>query len=448
MFNDQYENTIQLDYRYILEPATKELIDKATSKVAVFIKETDKKHLKMLQCLIYNLWLANKLNTWLSISLHRDDYKGQSKFHYKHMSYESVKTQTDRLYTAGLIEKVPGFYYRNTGIGRRTRIKATQMFKSWLNDIEKQLNLVKIDPISSVLVKDNNKNYCKAPNIDLHRRLAAMVDFVNKKQAKHSINIEIRFCENYIYKLKEKEGGEGRGITGLFSHTTKNKELFISSLLANSVYYKKSEKCILGLEQLIKLHRVFNDGSLKFGGRFYCQLQQMPKQLRKRLLIDGEEAIELDYSAIHPRLLYARLGIDYRQDPYVVGAFNRSDMKLVCLVAINSKNKTSALRSLNRKRMNGCFRALMTKEDVKNALMAFQTHHRAISIYFYSNIGKELMWIDSSIAAKIISKISRQGECIVPIHDSFIVRKSLKDELKKQMEAAYNEVVGFEPVIK
>src|SRR5947207_9185465 len=68
------------------------------------------------------------------------------------------------------------------------------------------------------------------------------------------------------------------------------------------------------------LVRIFNDGSFERGGRFYGGWWQgVPQHYRMHITIDGEPTVEADYSAIHPRLLYAREGMDCCGDPYDVG---------------------------------------------------------------------------------------------------------------------------------
>jgi sugar lactone lactonase YvrE len=51
------------------------------------------------------------------------------------------------------------------------------------------------------------------------------------------------------------------------------------------------------------LHRVFNDGVFDKGGRFYGGWWQgIPREYRRSIIINGEPAVEADYSAIHPSL--------------------------------------------------------------------------------------------------------------------------------------------------
>ena len=45
----------------------------------------------------------------------------------------------------------------------------------------------------------------------------------------------------------------------------------------------------------------------------------MPSGLRQHITINGMPTVEMDYSALHPRLIYAERGIQYEGDPYDVG---------------------------------------------------------------------------------------------------------------------------------
>ncbi|MEA1946320.1 MAG: hypothetical protein U9N83_03335, partial [Thermodesulfobacteriota bacterium] len=107
----------------------------------------------------------------------------------------------------------------------------------------------------------------------------------------------------------------------------------------------------LGIERLIfrlnyeYLHRVFSRKSFNFGGRTYGALHQnLPKQMRPHIYINGEKTTEVDYSGFHIRMLYHMEGIEYTDDPYLVcgGPDLRKTYKAVGLIAINAKNDKSA----------------------------------------------------------------------------------------------------------
>ena len=58
------------------------------------------------------------------------------------------------------------------------------------------------------------------------------------------------------------------------------------------------------------LHRVFNDPDLQTGGRFYGGWwQNIPREYRQHLAVNGKRMVELDYSNQHPSILYAQAGV-------------------------------------------------------------------------------------------------------------------------------------------
>ena len=60
------------------------------------------------------------------------------------------------------------------------------------------------------------------------------------------------------------------------------------------------------------LYRVFNNRSFEQGGRFYGGWwQEVPRVYRRFIRIDGEPTAELDYSSLHPRILYALRGYEW-----------------------------------------------------------------------------------------------------------------------------------------
>ena len=65
------------------------------------------------------------------------------------------------------------------------------------------------------------------------------------------------------------------------------------------------------------LYRVFTDTTFTRGGRFYGGWwQTIPSRYRSRLLINSKRTVELEYSGLHPAILYAEAGRDLPDDPY------------------------------------------------------------------------------------------------------------------------------------
>ena len=71
------------------------------------------------------------------------------------------------------------------------------------------------------------------------------------------------------------------------------------------------------------LRQIFNRESFSMGGRAYGWWQNLPKPWRAKLTINGEEVVELDYSALHPAMLYAERGLPLAGDPYCIDGHPR-----------------------------------------------------------------------------------------------------------------------------
>ena len=68
------------------------------------------------------------------------------------------------------------------------------------------------------------------------------------------------------------------------------------------------------------LARIFNDGKWGVGGRFYYGWwQEIPKRFRKYITIDEGFTTELDYSALHPHMVYYKNDLEMGTiDPYTL----------------------------------------------------------------------------------------------------------------------------------
>jgi hypothetical protein len=95
-----------------------------------------------------------------------------------------------------------------------------------------------------------------------------------------------------------------------------------------------------------QLDRVFHRGDFANGGRFYGgHWQNIPAEGgRDQITINGQPTIEIDYRALHIRLLYQEVGKQMPADPYDFGP--REQAKLALLIAINAKSHISAVRAL------------------------------------------------------------------------------------------------------
>jgi hypothetical protein len=212
------------------------------------------------------------------------------------------------------------------------------------------------------------------------------------------------------------------------------------------------------------LHAVYS-GDLHHGGRLYTStffgVQQRKSRLRQFITIDGDDTIELDFSGLSIRMLYAKIGKPYEADPYtvVVDKFPtvshgekpviRSFLKKVLQSIINSGSQADAVSSGNYELYVVSSDKSETKNilrrhgiKVKDLVLAFQKSHEPISDYFYSRVGLELQYLDSQIALRVIDSFNRKSIPVLSIHDSFVVQSRYRDELHRVMSQSYMSVMG------
>lgn len=191
-------------------------------------------------------------------------------------------------------------------------------------------------------------------------------------------------------------------------------------------------------DRTIRLYRVFNNGRWDHGGRFYGGWWQgLAKQDRRRLLIDGEETVELDFKALHPRLCYHLEGhpLPPDVDPYVLPGEDGEPLRDAVKTAFNQLvNVTGDVRLRAPARVRA---ALPRRLSYKRLLERIEEAHAPIRGWLCRGRGVELQRIDSEIASTILDRLRHRGICCLPVHDSFIVPRSAEFELGQTMCLAY-----------
>lgn len=213
----------------------------------------------------------------------------------------------------------------------------------------------------------------------------------------------------------------------------------------NRLYFRAS-KLVIGLRYNF-IHRVFNSGKFSLGGRFYGAVyQQLPSAYRKHIFINDNPTIELDYSALHIRMLYHMEGVDFRKDPYE-GIEERKKFKTVQLILINAEDRKKAVCGIRKELMEMGYRTGLKDEDIEGLIETFVSLHPTISKFLHSGIGLKLQNIDSKIMDNILTNLTKMGIPALPVHDSVIVEKRYEEELEHQMVNCYKKVMNFEPII-
>ena len=188
----------------------------------------------------------------------------------------------------------------------------------------------------------------------------------------------------------------------------------------------------------VRLYRVFNNGRWDHGGRFYGGWWQgLARQDRRRRAIDGEETVELDFKALHPRLCYHLEGhpLPPDVDPYVLPGDDGARLRDAVKTAFNQLvNVTGDVRL---RAPPGTREALPRRLSYRRLLERIEEAHGAIRGWLRQGRGVELQRIDSEIASSILDHLMHRGVCCLPVHDSFIVPRSAEFVLGQTMCLAY-----------
>jgi hypothetical protein len=180
--------------------------------------------------------------------------------------------------------------------------------------------------------------------------------------------------------------------------------------------------CISGALR-ISTRRIFHDGSFSLGGRWYNDLQNIPRAARNRLRLNGQPVAIHDYSAFYPGLLYAMVGAECSGDPYAIQDWPRHISKPTLNILINAKSQTAAVRATAKKLKElGDNTSQKDRHNKARAIIgALKTRNATIARYFNSDIGKRLMHYEAFVLHDNMRDLMKAGIPFLPLHDALLV---------------------------
>lgn len=221
------------------------------------------------------------------------------------------------------------------------------------------------------------------------------------------------------------------------------------------IYSKLSEKVPLksfGVEMLIfslnreHLHRVFCRNSFNKGGRFYGAIyQELSQNIRKRILINGERTVELDFKALHPRMLYHMKKADFQGNPYsaCAGEQYKDVFKIALLISVNAENEVEAMKAIKERLREKEIPLPEVGKPLKWIIRKIKEGHPAIAEFICRDMGVVLQNKDSQMMNAILMRLMGRGILGLGIHDSIIVQERHEEALKAIMLDEYEKAMGF-----
>jgi len=188
------------------------------------------------------------------------------------------------------------------------------------------------------------------------------------------------------------------------------------------------------------LTRIFSRGTLDLGGRFYSSIQNLQSEARKYIRLNGEPTVEVDFSAIHPTMIYDLTPTaELFEDAYRIEGWDRDTAKVAFNIMLNrngGSSRSSAEKTISEE-------TGLTRAEAKVLEQDILTKHQAIDRYFNSDSGLELQRIDSDVMFRILKHfVVTLKRPIIPIHDSAVVSVRDVESLRLAMESAYVSVMS------
>ena len=370
-----------------------------------------------LRALILDLFSASTADPELQVGIHLDaklyGAKHRTRYSNQQLTYRQLKAAFDGLEQLGLLQIVKRGWHDKSGRGAITKVTATQALMHVLRETARlqdfQLNR---SPDAEVILLRGFKT----------KKVAELVDYVDDRETEEMRN-RLRYINAVI----------GEHVLALSISDDDLQQLQRRLAQSRDISHKPIEFSARSL------HRIFNNGSFQLGGRFYGGWwQNIPQEYRRRIAIDGEPTVEADYAALHPRLLYAKEGLDSADDPYDIGLDprHRGWVKQAFNALINAGPRGIAQpRDYDPAEVGLEHKALLDR---------VRAHHQPIAKHFYTGAGLELQFVDSCIAEHVMLHFADRGIACLPVHDSFIIQERYTDELVEIMYCAYEQAVGSE----
>jgi hypothetical protein len=353
--------------------------------------------------------LQSESASQLAIPLQTSFYSNTSKAP-NYVTYASfVEGAYNGLQKLGYIKIVTnGYYDKETHAGYLTRIKGTErLFEKLRPLINRPIVSFTRHPDEQLIrLRDKDKKIQSYRHNQFTKRAKKNLEKINSCLARHWYDLAL--TSDRMEQLKQRLSAQ---------HEADSSRTPYIDLNARSLY------------------RVFNNSSFEHGGRFYGGWwQNIPKDFRPYITINGKATVELDYSALHPTILYHTKEINFEQSPYDIEGItaSREYIKTAFNALLNSSG-----------RINKPTNYVEQVEGIswKDLLHKIEEHHAPISEYFRTGAGLDLQLIDSQILQSVLLFFAEKNIPCLPIHDSVIIHHAYKDELLNVMADKYSEAL-------
>jgi hypothetical protein len=396
-------------------------------------KYWQKIHDQHLLLVLQNLHLVFQMSpeTYVAYSRNKNDYSkadaGKAPFK---VAYGATMRIIDGLTELGLVEGTKGIFYddacdpTNPLLAFVARMRATPILSNNFPGAE-LANLRVVPPERKLIVlrDENNRDINFTETEEIHR-MQANVDAINSVNRHHFIALCVLDEEfRNIYRRMNSDRYSGRA--------------------SADMYFGNSD-----------VRRIFCNSTFAEGGRFYGGWwENLPKEYRKFIRIDNRVIVELDYSCLHPTLLYLENGLPAPDgDMYEVPGFPpeaRKFLKVSMNIMLNTISRDSAKKAIRKdQQKNPDYPPLPEGMTLDQIFDGFLDKHSTLRERFFKPVGTYLQRIDSDIAEAVMLELAGKDIPVLPLHDSFLVSRLHKDDLAAAMEEVVSQRYGKQIKVK
>ena len=371
------------------------------------------------------------------ISLDKNRYRSTYQYNLEQFKYNTyIERAFCKLIDAGYVQvTTKGWLDRNTGYSDNTKYRLTSKFKAWfltqLVDVgfNGRLEDLIVDPVllpNPYPLRVQKRKQGDISSLEPRTEKIPFITTAKSEQIVRDIQKLNKVLDQTWVDLDLTDDQWKDLDKALAKHKKKDRPRFI----------RFNEK---------QIYRVFHDTDFNTGGRYYGGWwQTIPKEYRKHLIIDGKATVEVDYSGLHPAILYAKEGLPLPEDPYtrILGSQHRDLSKTLFNALINAKRDPKAPPRGVKIRFSD---QPLNWEQIKERIYEI---HAPIREHFGKGSGLWLMHEDSVLATGVLHHFADMGVPCLPVHDSFIVHHGYEKDLRKKMRELFAERYGYAPNLK
>ena len=431
----------------------KEIFDRCQAYSPVKKPTVLKRHINKVISFIFEVWLRDP-KLLIAVSMDNNDYTIKTKYNKRHIT-KSTKDVVKKLIAIGLLyyhEGMPPAVNFQTGPSYWSRVWPTDELVS----LFKKASVHHLDFLSYDLDDETIWQSIKVPVKSNRRKKAdtVPVDY-SDTPAIRAMRL-VMVCYNELLRTTHIDiASAEKPYTSTFNEYGKETKVwqaphsFMTRKFTGSPYFKK-------------------------GGRIYGGWwERCHSEYRKDIYINGNPTVEVDFSATHPILCYAKEGVNWFEfsggrDVYDVEvpeleqadgdytSFTRFLVKQLMLNSLNAPDEKKAFQATIKKitqedyspvsKINRPPLSVLPKLDypfLRSILERLKQRHHLIKDYFLSNVAGELQFIDSQITMNLIEHFTFLHIPILTVHDSYIINTKYGQALINAMQSSLMQEVAF-----